>query len=132
MFATAFDPATFLGGFVVGMFLFGMAWIIYIAANGSTEHKHEAWIGNKFYSTRHSHRIFGIVGERIADGHWINWIKSVWQAVRHTGQADYFLLHIDEFNPPNIIPVTPDKAKSFIREHAKEKSHRIIRDWFGN
>lgn len=121
------DPASFFSGLVIGIIFVGMGWIIYIAVNSSIEYRHEKWIGNKLYSTHRSQRIFGVVAERVADGHWINLIKSVWR----TGHGDYFFLHIDELNPPSIVPVTAEKAKAFIREHAKDNSFKIIRDWFG-
>lgn len=117
------------GWFFMGVLAVGFIWAIYFVATLNQEHVHERWFNNEFYTTKKAARICGRVSERVADGHWINVIKSLW--VMNTKEnARYFILRIDELNTPLITPIKIEKAKEFIVETVDDSTaKRLIHDW---
>ena len=97
------DAGLGLGGLLLGAFVVGFIWLMVAAARWEVEHKHEYYYNGVTYSTKRAHRILGVVTDRIAEGHWIAVIRSVWRTNPDLkGEYHYFMLRIDEFNPPKI------------------------------
>lgn len=121
-------------GFVVGIFFLGFIWLVVAAARTNKENFHEYYYNGILYTTRRSHRLLGENGERVTtDGQWVQWVKSLWRTYydRWTKKHYFFLLIVDELNPARVIPVSEDKAKQWISEHADaEHAQKLIREWF--
>ena len=126
-------------GFLLGGFIIGLVWMIVAFARKNVEHKHEKWVGDVLYSTKSAHRICGKIGDRIAEGHWIFWVKSLWRINERPPMyynkptKTFFVLTIDEFNPPHISPLTPENARKFIMAFApQEQVQQLLYEWLGD
>lgn len=122
-----------VAAFFLGAFALGFIWMCVAVVAAGIEPKHEKFLNGVWYDTRRANRIFGVQGERVTtDGQWIGWMQSLWRThSTHFNCRQYcFVIKIDDLRAAKIVPVTDEKARAWLRDHADHAlAEQLIRDW---